>query len=382
MKLPFNFLSNKREHKLDHSIEQIAEMHFFGQKGRIPKWHYFGPVSITEIRGNEVYKIKHRNKQVDPKPKDPIVNKEEEDEVLRLYQAELPKGEIARQIGLTVPEVRRILRKKLNKDKPKEEKEEPNKDPSYLGNFEVKKEDENETIRVYYLRKARGLVPKTILTINQDLLAECEQVPFRQTVEGSRKSHHFEIAMLLLASLSLDVVSLFLSFSGPSGVAASRAAISYVYEPVAFLVGFSVVGYIMHKFLLDKTYPKYIVLRDLPGQPTGKEIATPVMLLNSQLEHPVVYVQNISDNYNADRIKEVSQVLASYDETQQATLRTQNQMLEFDYHALELKTEKMSLEKQNLELTYPQTMQSRIWKIMFFVLALALGISIFVNLGA
>jgi DNA-binding Lrp family transcriptional regulator len=381
MKLPLNFLSNKREHKLDHSIEQIAEIHFFGQKGRIPKWHYFGPVSITEIRGNKIYKIKHHNKQVDPKPKDPQVNKEEEEEVLKLYQAELPKGEIARQLGITTPEVRRILRRKLGRDKPKEE-EQIIKDPNYLGNFEIKKEDENETIRVYYLRKARGLVPKTILTMNQDLLAECEQVPFRQTVEGSRKSHHFEIAMLLLASLALDVVSLFLSFTGPTNIAASRAAISYVYEPMAFTVGFAIIAYIMHKLLLDKTYPKYIVLRDLPGQPTGKEIATPVMLLNSQLEHPVVYVQNISDNYNPDRIKDVSQVLSSYDETQQATLRTQNQMLEFDYHALELKTEKMSLEKQNLELTYPQTMQSKIWKVMFFVLALALGISIFINMGA
>lgn len=384
MKLPFNFLMrNSKAHKLDHGIEQLAELHYLGQKGRIPKWHYFGPVSITEIRGNKVYKIKYRNKAIESQKIEHIeISSDEEEQVFKLFQADLPKGEIAREIGITVPEVRRILHKKLGKSKPDPKIESrPNEESGYLGNFEVKKEDENETIRVYYLRKAKGIVPKTILTLNQDLLAECEQVPFRQTVEGARKSKNFEIAMILIATLALDVVSLFVSFTARTPLVSSRAAVSYIYEPLAFVIGFSIIGYIMHKLLLDRTYPKFMLLRDLPGQPTGREIASPVMLLNSQLEHPVVYLENISENYNSDRIKNISNVLAQYDETQQSTLRTQNQMLEFDYHALELKTEKLNLEKQNLELTYPQTIQSRAWKAAFFGVLLALGITITLLMG-
>ena len=56
-------------------------------------------------------------------------------------------------------------------------------------------------------------------------------------------------------------------------------------------------------------------------------------------------------------------------------------MLEFDYHALELKTEKMSLEKQNLELTYPRTIQSRAWRFAIIGMAFALALSVLVNLG-
>jgi hypothetical protein len=245
----------------------------------------------------------------------------------------------------------------------------------------VNKEDENETIRVYHLRKAKGIVPKTIMTINQDLLAECEQVPFRQTVEGSRKAHAFEIAMLLIGTLALDATSIFLSFTADTTVATSRAAVSYLYEPVAFVIGFAIVGYMMHKFLMDKTVPKFMFLRELPGQPTGKDLATPVMLLNSQLEHPVVYLENISDNYDPSRVQAVSEAISKYDETAQSALRSQNQMLEFDLHATELKTEKMALEKQNLELTYPQTMQSKIWRLAVGLMAVALVVSILFNLG-
>lgn len=379
MKLPLNFLTQRRESKLEKSIEQLTEIHFMGQRGKTPKWHYFGPVSMTEIHGHKVFRIRKHDAAMPETAPPPQINKEEEQEMVRLLEAGLPKGEIARQMGLTTPEVRRRLRRLLG---PGKKEPEPAREPDgYLGRVEVNKEDENETIRVYHLRKAKGIVPKTIMTINQDLLAECEQVPFRQTVEGSRKAHAFEIAMLLIGTLALDATSIFLSFTADTTVATSRAAVSYLYEPVAFVIGFAIVGYMMHKFLMDKTVPKFMFLRELPGQPTGKDLATPVMLLNSQLEHPVVYLENISDNYDPSRVQAVSEAISKYDETAQSALRSQNQMLEFDLHATELKTEKMALEKQNLELTYPQTMQSKIWRLAVGLMAVALVVSILFNLG-
>ena len=378
MKLPLNFFNSRRDSKLERSVEQLTEIHFLGQKGRIPKWHYFGPVSITEIHGDRVFRIKHRDKYISMEERPPEINKEEEDQMVKLLEAGLPKGEIARQMGISTPEVRRRLRAHFS---PQSAHRDEEGEKGYLGNVEVRKEDENETIRVYHLRKAKGIVPRTIVSINQDLLAECEQVPFRQTVEGNRKAHVFEVVMLLIGTLALDVTSLFLSFTSSTPVATSRAALSYLYEPVALVIAFAIVGYIMHKVLLDRTFPKYMVLRDLPGQPTGRELATPVMLLNSQLEHPTVYLENISENYDSSSITGISNALAQYDETAQATLRSQNQMLEFDYHALELKTEKMSLEKQNLELTYPRTIQSRAWRFAIIGMAFALALSVLVNLG-